>query len=96
CIRDRRRPRRPRRPPTPPRGAGERPRGRAPRRRAGPDLEAIRGIGPERAKDLRRAGIRGVDDFVRADEEKLKEVLGDRDIAGMKKEGRRLLGRRSE
>lgn len=90
--------RRPRRPGRGPRRGRRSGRGR--RRPRGPDappaesdLEAIRGIGPERAEDLRRAGIRDLEDFVDADDDQLKDVLGNRDVAEMKEEGRWLLRR---
>ncbi|MEM9446413.1 MAG: helix-hairpin-helix domain-containing protein [Verrucomicrobiota bacterium] len=54
-------------------------------------LEEINGLGPSRAKKLRKAGINDVSAFVAADDEKLISILGNVDIQAMKKDGRKLL-----
>ncbi len=55
------------------------------------DLERVRGIGPKRADQLREAGIEDVQALLDADEEKLKEVLGNVDVQGLKREGAAVL-----
>ncbi|MGI8521629.1 MAG: helix-hairpin-helix domain-containing protein [Actinomycetota bacterium] len=55
------------------------------------DLERVRGIGPKRADQLRQAGIEDVQALLDADEEKLKEVLGNVDVQGLKREGAAVL-----
>ncbi len=54
----------------------------------GPRLEEISGIGPIRARKLRRAGIRDVHEFAAAPERKLRAVLGNLDISGLKKQAK--------
>lgn len=56
-------------------------------------LEDIPGIGPISAKKLRAAGIKEVKDFVKADDAKLRKILGNINVSEMKKKGMGLLKR---
>ncbi len=40
---------------------------------------------------MRKVGIADIEDFLEADEKKLKEILGNVDISGMKEEGADIL-----
>lgn len=55
------------------------------------DLEDVWGIGPKRADRLRHAGITDVQTLSEADEERLREVLGNVDVHEMKLEAAALL-----
>jgi hypothetical protein len=57
----------------------------------GARLEDINGIGEKRAEKLRKVGIADIEDFLEADEKKLKEILGNVDISRMKEEGADIL-----
>lgn len=56
-------------------------------------LEKIKGIGTKRAEKLRKARIADIEAFSKADEAKLKEILGNVDVRGMKRESASLLKR---
>lgn len=49
-------------------------------------LEDIPGVGPTRAKKLRKGGISDAKAFSRASEKKLKDILGNLDVKKMKKD----------
>jgi hypothetical protein len=55
------------------------------------ELERVRGIGPKRADRLRQAGITDLQALAEADEESLREVLGNVDVREMKLEAAALL-----
>ncbi len=57
------------------------------------DLEDVWGIGPKRADRLRHAGITDVQALSEAEEERLREVLGNVDVREMKLEAAALLKR---
>lgn len=52
----------------------------------GTPLEEIPGVGPSRAKKLRKGGISDAKAFSKASEKKLKDILGNLDIKKMKKD----------
>jgi hypothetical protein len=54
-------------------------------------LESIKGIGLERAEILKRANIKDIQTFIRTDNKKLTELLGEVDFAAMKREAKALL-----
>ncbi len=54
-------------------------------------LSDIRGIGPASVKKLTEAGINNPKDFIEADKEKLKSILGKANISEMKKHAASLL-----
>jgi predicted flap endonuclease-1-like 5' DNA nuclease len=54
-------------------------------------LEAIPGIGPSRAKKLRKCGVSDAQAFAKASEKKLKEILGNLDIKNMKRDCNKLI-----
>ena len=58
-------------------------------------LEAIRGIGPARARRLRAAAILDVEAFLRADSAKLGEIAAF-DAAAAKREAEKLLKKKKE
>jgi predicted flap endonuclease-1-like 5' DNA nuclease len=60
------------------------------------NLEDIKGIGKVSGKKLRDAGIGDVKAFAEADDEKLKGILGNMDIAKLKKESLSLLKKSKE
>jgi hypothetical protein len=55
------------------------------------ELEKILGIGPRKADQLRKAGIEDIQALLDADEEKLKEVLGNVDVQELKRKGTTVL-----
>ena len=63
---------------------------RAPGRGKSPDVRKIRGIGPKRATDLKKARITDVSEFLEASNETLARILGSVDLAAMRREARRL------
>jgi Helix-hairpin-helix domain len=57
------------------------------------ELEDVRGIGPLRAEQLRRAGITDVRALSEADDERLKDILGNVDVQKLKQESVAVLER---
>jgi predicted flap endonuclease-1-like 5' DNA nuclease len=57
----------------------------------GVPLESIPGVGPSRAKKLRKAGISDAKAFSKASEKKLKETLGNLDVKKMKRDADKVL-----
>jgi predicted flap endonuclease-1-like 5' DNA nuclease len=57
----------------------------------GVSLEEIPGIGPSRAKKLKKAGISDASAFSKASEKKLKETLGNLDFKKMKRDCAKIL-----
>jgi hypothetical protein len=55
------------------------------------DLEDVRGIGPKRADLLRRAGIADVRALYEADDERLKDILGNVDVQELKQDSAAVL-----
>ena len=58
-----------------------------------PDLEDVWGIGPKRADLLRRAGITSVRALSEAEDERLKDILGNVDVQKLKQGSVTVLGR---
>ncbi len=59
-------------------------------------LEKITGIDPKSAEKLRKAGIKDIKVFIEADEEKIKEILGNVNVVKMKKEAASLIEKRGD
>jgi hypothetical protein len=59
-------------------------------------LEELPGIGPSRAKKLKKAGIKDGHAVAEAEETKLKEVLGNLDVKKMKREAKKLITKKSK
>jgi predicted flap endonuclease-1-like 5' DNA nuclease len=59
-------------------------------------LEELPGIGPKRGDKLRAKGIKDVQAFAKADNEKLKKILGKTDIKKMKRECDKLLKKKKK
>ncbi|MEW6417503.1 MAG: hypothetical protein AB1480_05200 [Nitrospirota bacterium] len=60
------------------------------------DIVELKGIGPRIAEKLQRAGISDLEAFIKTDEVKLKEILGNVNVEKMKKEADALLKKASE
>ncbi len=60
------------------------------------DIVELKGIGPRIAEKLRRAGISDLEAFIKTDEGKLKEILGNVNVEKMKKEADALLKKARE
>lgn len=59
-------------------------------------LEDLPGIGPSRAKKLKKAGIKDGNTLAEAEESKLKEVLGNLDIKKIKREASKLIKKKKK
>jgi hypothetical protein len=59
-------------------------------------LEDLPGIGPSRAKKLKKAGIKDGNAIVDAEESKLKEILGNLDVKKMKREAKKLITKKNK
>ncbi len=59
-------------------------------------LEELPGIGPSRAKKLKKAGIHDGHTLADAEESKLKEILGNLDIKKMKREAGKLIKKKKK
>lgn len=59
-------------------------------------LEDINGIGTARANNLRKAGIKDIEAFVKTDEGKLKRILGNVNVRKMKREAASLLKKKKD
>ena len=59
-------------------------------------LEDLPGIGPSRAKKLKKAGIKDGNTLAEAEESKLKEVLGNLDVKKIKREAGKLIKKKKK
>ncbi len=59
-------------------------------------LEELPGIGPARAKKLKKAGIRDGHNLAAAEESKLKEILGNLNVRKMKREAGKLIKKKKK
>ena len=59
-------------------------------------LEDLPGIGPSRAKKLKKAGIKDGNTLAEAEESKLKEVLGNLDVKKIKREASKLIRKKKK
>jgi carotenoid cleavage dioxygenase len=59
-------------------------------------LEDLPGIGPSRAKKLKKAGIKDGNTLAETEDSRLKDILGNIDIKKMKREAKKLVNRKKK